>query len=201
MTATKAAPHRWRGKAEKVGGRGYGRLLGELENSQPLKMWKEQALASGKGKSRRLLPPQMTLYSHMMGRAGLTQQLVTGRQAQAGLNRGRPPGEQSPQAPTPQVFIVSRDCLESKRSTNLHREPPNPPGRAGQGFVIKAQNQTQTRPDQSSGAAAGPGLTSLCSTFLGLAQRSFSPGRPIFTKFDTQDCQDPTSKAGCHEEP
>lgn len=148
-------------QSRKGWGRGYGRLLGELENSQPLKIWKEQALASGKGKSRRLLPPQMTLYSHMMGRAGLTQQLVTGRQAQAGLNRGR----------------------------------------AGQGFVIKAQNQTQTRPDQSSGAAAGPGLTSLCSTFLGLAQRSFSPGRPIFTKFDTQDCQDPTSKAGCNKEP
>lgn len=84
----------------------------------------------------------MTPYLHMMGRAGLTQKLVTSRQAHAGPGRGKPLRGQSLLAPTPQVFTVSRNCLEFKPSTSLPREPPNPSGRAGQGFVIKAKNQT-----------------------------------------------------------
>lgn len=55
------------------------------------------------------VPPQMTPCSHRMGRAGLTQQLVTVRQAQAKEN------PQVPSEPPPSlVLTVSRDCLESK---------------------------------------------------------------------------------------
>lgn len=89
--------------------------------------------------------------------------------------------------------------MEFKPYTYLHLEPTNSSGRVGQGVVIKAKNQTQTRPDQSTGAASGPGLTSLGGTFLSLPPRIFLPGQ--FSLNSTpQDCQEPTSKAGCHRE-
>lgn len=133
----------------------------------------------------------------MIERTGLTQQLVTGRQAQG---EGGLPESRAPQVPASPVFTVSRGCLEFKPSTYLHWEPTNASGRVGQGVVIKAKNQTQTRPDQSMGAASGPGLTSLGCTFLGLPPVIFLQGQ--FSLNSTpQDCQDPTSKAGCHQEP
>lgn len=153
-------------------------------------MWKEQALAGWEGEVRQLLPPPVTSYWHMTGRAGLTQQLMT--------REGGPQESRAPQVPTSQVFIVSRDCLEFKPSTYLHREPPNSPGKVEQGVVIKAKNQTQTRPDQFMGAASGPGLTSLGCIFLRLAKKNLSVDH--FSLNSTpQDCQDPTSKLGCHK--
>lgn len=94
-----------------------------LESRQPLKMWKEQALAMREGEVQTTSPTtnDPLLARDGKGRAGLTQQLMTGRQAQAegGLQKSR-----RSQAPTPQVFTVSRHCLEFKPSLYSHREPP-----------------------------------------------------------------------------
>lgn len=102
MTATSHTPRR-PGKAEsleakhrKAGVSRPGNLLGGSGKQSALKMWKEQALARREGEVR-LLPPQMTSYWHMIERTGLTQQLVTGRQAQG---EGGLPESRAPQVPT-----------------------------------------------------------------------------------------------------
>lgn len=117
----------------------------------------------GEGEVRTGLPPQMTPYSHMTGRAWLTQQLVTGRQVWA---------EGGPQAPTPPVFIVSRAVWSSIPPHTCTGSLRSPPHRVGQGESSKPKTRPtrggldQTRPDQSSGAGAGSGLDSLGPTFL-----------------------------------
>lgn len=138
-----------------------------------------------KGKYRPLLPPQMIPYSHMTGRAGPTQQLVTSRQAH--LGRGRP------QAPTPLVFIVSRECLEFNPSTYLHREPLQSTTQGGAGRVIKAQNQTylrRPRPDQARPVHKSCSWvrTHLPGSHIpGRAQVLFSQKGPFSLNFTSQD--------------
>ena len=83
------------------------------------------------GEVQAFLPPQMTPNSHMMGRAGPTQRLVTcGRQAQA---------EGGPHAPTPLVFSVySQQILFGVQSLHIPVQEPSPvPDRVGQGESSK----------------------------------------------------------------
>lgn len=84
-------------------------------------MWKEQALPGTEGEVQTTSP---TTNDPFLAHDGKGRAHSEARDWQAGLGRGRPPGEQSPLAPTPQVFTVSRDCLESKPSTDLHRQLP-----------------------------------------------------------------------------
>lgn len=98
-----------------------------------------QALPGREGEVGTTVPPQMTPCSLMMGRAGLTQQLVTVRQVQAKA------GPQESRTPSPPpVLTVSKGCLESK--------PPHTCGvrhpwarRVRQGGVIRAPNQIDLR--------------------------------------------------------
>lgn len=97
------------------------------------------------GEVQAFLPPQMTPNSHMMGRAGPTQRLVTcGRQARA---------EGGPHAPTPLVFTVSRYCLEFNPCTYLHKNPLQSQigwGRASHQSPKPEPKETWTRPGQTS---------------------------------------------------
>lgn len=103
MTATSSTP-RSPGKAESLEAKhrkGWGKEARQpagrfWEAVNPEDVERARHWPEGKGKFR-LLPPQMTSYWHMIERTGLTQQLVTGRQA--GSGRGRPPREQSPPSP------------------------------------------------------------------------------------------------------
>lgn len=98
------------------------------------------------GEVQAFLPPQMTPNSHMMGRAGPTQWLVTcSRQAQA---------KGGPHTPTPLVFTVSRHCLELNPCTYLHKPPLQ--SQIGWG---RASHQSP-KPDEPKEAWTRPGQTS-----------------------------------------
>lgn len=154
-------------------------------------MWKEQALARREGEVQTSPTTNDLLLAH--DRKDRTHSAA--RDWQRAQEEGGLPESRAPQVPISQVFTVSKDCLEFKPSTYLHWEPTNSSDRVGQGVVIKARNQTQTRPDQSMGAASGPGLTSLGCTFLGLLPPMiFLPGQ-FFTKFDTSGLPRPNFKS------
>lgn len=98
-----------------------------------------QALPGREGEVGTTVPPQMTPCSLMMGRAGLTQQLVTVRQVQAKT------GPQESRTPSPPpVLTVSKGCLESKPPHTCGARHPRA-RRVRQGGVIRAPNQIDLR--------------------------------------------------------
>lgn len=125
-------------------GRGHSSRSEVLESRQPLQMWKEQALPGREGEVQTTSPTtnDPLLARDGKGRAGHTQQLMTGRQAQAEGGRG---GSRVPRPLPPK-------CLQSAETVWSSNPPPtcpgsllSPPGRVGQGGVIKTKNQTYPR--------------------------------------------------------
>lgn len=128
-------------------------LSRSAESRQPLEMRKGTARREGEVR-RPLLPPQLTPNSHVMGRARLTQQLMTGGQAQA---EG---GRQESRVPKP----LHHKCLQSAEavwSPNLPilAQGASPIHQVGWGRTESSKPKTrptqegpeETRPDQSRG--------------------------------------------------
>lgn len=146
----------------------------------------------------------MTPYSHVMGRAGQGRAHSATHDWQTGPGRGVKRAE----SPRP----LPHTCLQSAETVWSSNPPctcvvslPGPPGRVGQGGVVKTKNQTYPRRPRGDQVrpvyrvAAGLGLTFLGSTFPGLAHVPISQIGQFSLNSTPYDHQDPTSKGGCYE--